>query len=65
MAIPPQTIKILGHSSATTTLLTEDAQSFYTKADGGHHPPFAQTNGADALPTVFFVTTSFHCRLNV
>ena len=47
MAIPQQTIKILG-----TPVLGEDhafdwhAKSFYIKADGGHHPPFAQTNGA-------------------
>jgi hypothetical protein len=65
MAIPPQTIKILGALVGNDHPFDRDAQSSYTKADGGHHPPFAQTNGADALPTVFFVTTSFHCRLNV
>jgi hypothetical protein len=47
MAITLQTIKILG-----ALVLGKDdpfdrhALSFYTKADGGHHPPFAQTNGA-------------------
>ena len=47
MAIPQQTMKILG-----ALVLGKDhafdwhAKSFYAKADGGHHPPFAQTNGA-------------------
>ena len=45
MAIPLQTIKILG-ALVGNDPFDRHALSFYTKADGGHHPPFAQTNGA-------------------
>jgi hypothetical protein len=51
MAIPLQTIKILGALVGDGYPFDRHALSFYTKADGGHHPPFAPTNGAGRTPT--------------
>jgi hypothetical protein len=66
MAIPLLTIKIPG-----TLVLGEDdtfdghGLSFYTKADGGDHPPFAQTNGAGMRSPQYSSTPQFVTAVSI